>query len=118
MPIYFDDPAKNGHERKMDNYYPIRYFPKRNHIPYTTNRIPKVEAKLFVVILWAVGIISTGTYLFIDTATWKANVLFIIAGGFWFVKLIKACINLYYETQMKKIELEERKRKLDQDIFS
>ena len=118
MPLYFDDPPKNGHEHKMDSYYPIRYFPKRNHIPYTTNRIPKVEAKLFVGILWAVGIISTGTYLFIDIASWKANVLFIIAGGFWIVKLAKACINLYQETRLKNIEIEEKQRKLDKDIFS
>lgn len=70
------------------------------------------------IVAYMLGISGTGWLLYVRIADWKANTLFAMAGLFWFVQLIRACLKLYFEYKDGQIELQEKRERYKKDIFT
>lgn len=72
---------------------------------------------LLKVIAYTLGISGTSWLLYFQVGGWKANIIWALVGLVWFVQLIRACVKLYFEIEEKKIELEEKRSRYNQDPF-
>lgn len=70
------------------------------------------------IVAYSLGISGTGWLLYVRIADWKANILFALAGLFWFVQLIRALVKLYFEIKDGQIELQEKRARYNKDIFT
>lgn len=108
--------SDNGsrHERKVDNingfYYGARGYSIHDYKQKNVNVLNVVSYILGVPLsVWAAWLYIGG---------WKGTLIWILAGAFWLVKLIRACIKVYFEYKEKQIELREKESRYDKDIFT
>jgi hypothetical protein len=64
------------------------------------------------------GVSGSGWLLYMGVGGWKADALWILMGSYWLVQTLRACVKLYYEVKEKEIELAEKRRRYDKDIFT
>lgn len=79
---------------------------------------PGMQSKILLLIANLIGFPATAWIMLLDIQTWKENFLWGLIAAFWLFKLIRACIRAYQEYQEKQIELREKKKRYDKDIFS
>jgi hypothetical protein len=70
------------------------------------------------IVAYSLGLGGSGWLLYLQVGGWKANALWVLMGGFWLVQTLRACVKLYYEVKEKEIELAEKRRRYDKDIFT
>jgi hypothetical protein len=97
--------------------YSFRPYGGRYYIPNPYSK-PGMSSKIFLLIANLIGFPVTAWVMLLNIASWKENVLWGLIAAFWLFKLIRACIKAYQEYQEKQIELKEKRKRYDKDIFS
>lgn len=108
-----------GGRHKLDDNsrHLVYYYGHRYYIPNPHTK-PGMSPKILLLIANIIGFPATAWIMLLDIQAWKENFLWGLIAGFWFFKLIRACIRAYQEYQEKQIELKEKKKRYDKDIFS
>lgn len=106
----------NGHEREGNNrngfYHRVGGYSIHNYKPKNGMTVVKVVAYMF-------GVGGSGAFLYMRVGGgWKADVLWLVLAGFWFVQMLRACVKLYFEYRNEKIESKEKESRYNKDIFT
>lgn len=109
--------SKNGHERKAGSNHSVSLIPIGQRI-FNDQTNPPVEPKLWIGLAYAIGIPSYLLGIIFNLDTWKADVLFLFATIFSGLKLYFYIRKQSQSIRMREMELEERKRRMDDEIFS
>ena len=116
-------PSHNGHASKHERQaihshtVPVRPYNNRFHNP---NRTKPMEPtlKLWLAIFNALGLSSTVGVIVFDWASWKANILFMVCLIFLLIRIYYYVIRQDQAKEMRRLEIEERKKSIEKDIFS
>lgn len=112
--------SENGHQResvRIDLLYP---GPDRDRLFNYTNPPKRMEPaiKLWLGILNGLGITAWLSAVFLNIGTWKSDILFALAVLLALTRLVFTCIKQIQLKRLRDLELKERQKKYDRDIFS
>lgn len=104
------------HERESNNRNGVHYralgYNIHNYKPKNGMTVVKVVAYMF-------GVGGSGVFFYLRVGGgWKADVLWLVLAGFWFVQTLRACVKLYFEYRNEKIESKEKESRYNKDIFT
>lgn len=108
---------KNGHERKADSRRAVSLISGGKRI-FNDQRNPPMESNLWVGIVYAIGIPTYLLGIVMNWSTWKADTLFLFAAVFSGLRIYYYIRKQNQSIRMRDMELEEKKRRMDDEIFS
>lgn len=102
------------YERKSDSNYG---FYNGTGSYYLHDHKPKGKVNILNIAAYTLGIPITAWAIWLNIGGWKADILWMLAAAFWLFKLIRAIINLHYEMKDKALNLKEKQKRIDKEIF-
>lgn len=114
MLIHPGSDFKGGHERETRNRNGVHY----RALGYSIYNYKSKEVTTFKIVAYLLGFTGTGWLFLLNIGGWQARLLWAIIGLWWLVQLFRACVNLYFDVQERKIELKEKAARYNKDIFS
>lgn len=118
MYIHHNDFGKNGHEHKGNSDRLIYISPKYQHLFNAKTTPARMELKLWLGVLYGTGLTSYIAAVIFNWGTWKQDILFFVAIMFGFARLGFYVLKQVQLWQLRKLQIKEKQRDLDHDIFS
>jgi len=121
---------KNGLERHGYHYNIVHRDFSSSHHPVWKGIIKRLfssnqtmEVKLITIIACIIGYPSiilgfASNMGWVILGNWKSSVLFWLGATFFLIKIVVYCIRQYQEIRSREIDIEKKKKKHDDEIFS
>lgn len=104
--------SKNGAKREIYNHNSISHRTNYSHIPNDQTAPKRMETKIILTIFTWLGVTSYVWALFINSGTWKADVLWGLAVMFGVIKVIRYGAKTWQEFRRDELEIKAQKKKI------
>lgn len=105
-------------ERFSNDNRAISHRINNGSIPDYKNLKPGMDPKTLMLAISLIGVPSSVLAIWLNIATWKADVIWALAALFWLFKLFRACMRWRQEYIEKQIEIKEKRDRYNKDIFT